>query len=137
MPLFRENEMPMLDAAPLKIRPLWKAARTDEPLAIVSGSTWVSCWLSPFRYGSREIWRDTTSQSRARRSAPSAVTRSRPRPQETVSRTPFSAWIRSFRGVPRILAAEAEDVTASVAAARKKTARFSGFPARPARRRNP
>src|SRR5204862_1812863 len=116
-PRLRENEKPMLEAPPPKIRPLWNTARTDEPTANESGSTCVSCWLCGFRYGSREISRLTTSQSRATRSDASAVTMSRPRPQETVSRTPFQAWMRSARAVPRRRAAEAGEAAATRSAA--------------------
>ena len=137
-PPFCENEKPMFEAPPPEIRPLWNTARTDEPTANESGSTCVSCWLCGFRYGSREISRLTTSQSRATRSTASAVTMSRPRPQETASRTPFQAWMRSARAVPRRRAAEADDAAASAAAASSTRTSFSGFrPARQVRRRDP
>src|SRR5919198_622127 len=138
-PRLRENEKPMFDAPPPKIRPLWNTARTDEPTANESGSTCVSCWLCGLRYGSREISRLTTSQLRPTRSDASAVTMSRPRPQETVSRTPFQAWMRSARTVPRSRAAEADEAAAtSTAAASSATASFSDFrPVRGGRRPDP
>ena len=40
-----DRAKPMLVAPPLKKRPTWKAAMTVEPLANVSGSTSVACWL--------------------------------------------------------------------------------------------
>ena len=45
----------MLSAAPSNRRPTWKVATVVRPTVKLSGSTWVSCWLSTFVYGSREI----------------------------------------------------------------------------------
>jgi hypothetical protein len=90
----------MFAAPPSEIRPTWKTATTVEPHEAVSGSTSVACWLAAFEYGSCEISRVTISQSRATRSLASTVTTSRPRLQETVSRFPLTAWMKSFWRVP-------------------------------------
>src|SRR3954462_9309399 len=54
----------MLRAPPSNTRPTWKTATTFLPNAAESGSTSVSCWLSPFRYGSREACPAPTPHAR-------------------------------------------------------------------------
>jgi hypothetical protein len=96
-PLSFERAHAMFDAAPLKRRPVWKAATVVPPQVKLSGSTCVSCCESSFRWMSRESRRLTISQSAAMRSLPSAVTVSRPAPQATVSTAPsYCAEMRSF-----------------------------------------
>src|SRR5215210_613152 len=90
----------------------------------------VECWPAP-PYGSRAITRATRSQSRARRSDASALTRSVPRPQRTRSRPPPKTEIRSFprpaairsaRGPPRSKSARFDPrITAAPAALEKRS----------------
>src|SRR5207248_2078724 len=109
-PASTETAVPMFDAAPFSRRPTWKAATTVDPKEKLSGSTAVSCWLSPFAYGSTDRRRDTISQLAATTSLPSALTTSFPGPQSTRSLPPKAACTRllppaatrrSGCGVPR------------------------------------
>ena len=90
-------EKPMPAAPPSRRRPTWKSATVVAPTVDESGSTSDSCWLSAFVNWSRWIRRPTTSQSVATRSPRSAVTMSRPGPQETSSGpASYSTAILSF-----------------------------------------
>ena len=81
---------------PGAVRP-GRAATVVAPTVDESGSTSDSCWLSAFVNWSRWIRRPTISQSVPTRSRRSAVTMSRPGPQETSSGpASYSTAILSF-----------------------------------------
>ena len=58
-----EVAKPMLAAPPVRFRPSWKSVTVVAPTVWESGSTCVSCWLSPFECRSRWMRVLTTSQS--------------------------------------------------------------------------
>ena len=137
-----ETAVPMFAAAPAERRPSWNTATIVEPNEKLSGSTAVSCWLSAFVVASTERRRATVSQPLSRSPA-SALTRSLPAPQSTVSTPPKAACTKSLpapalivsgaavptssspRTVPAIVAAPAGATRTS---ARSRTRRRTGAP---------
>src|SRR5690349_19242919 len=74
-----ERTTPTSVAPPLKKRPTWNAPTTVAPLANVSGSTSVACWLVGFVNGSELTW-----VSACARAAPGAINKAATIPANAV-----------------------------------------------------
>ena len=112
-PASSDDAQPMRPAPPSSKRPTWNVATTVDPKEKLSGSAMLACWAPATRVVSRAIRRATVSQSARTTSSRSTFTMSTPRPQITVCRTPLTALMRSFRAVPRIVAAAAVPIRVS------------------------